>query len=238
MYSMDVGNIGAPINPNASLRDNILRQVRHMEHLCEGMGGMCHAKDVAVAKSLIDVPLPDDPAKAVPMWYGIVADACTKAGLARGEPTPDTNALAVSHPINAVEFMFPHYFLLPFFSNFASYRIRPLGPESCLFELWSLTRFPEGKEPEAPAEPVMLPYNSDQFPPIPRQDYSNIPEQQVGLHAGGFDFMRLAKNVEGLISNYQRVIDGYLRGDAPERLAKATATLGSGFDRPIHDIGL
>ena len=84
----------------------------------------------------------------------------------------------------------------------------------------------------------MLPYDSDKFPPIPRQDYSNIPEQQIGLHAGGFEFMRLSKKVEGLISNYQRVIDGYLRGDAQKALANASATLASGFDGPIKDIGL
>ena len=37
-----------------------------------------------------------------------------------------------------VEFCFPHYFLLPMFGNMSSYRIRPLGPEKCLFELYSL----------------------------------------------------------------------------------------------------
>jgi hypothetical protein len=80
---------------------------------------------------------------------------------------------------------------------------------------------------------VVLPHDSDKFPPIPRQDYSNIPRQQVGLHAGGFEFMRLSKDVEGLISNYQRVIDGYLTGAAADELGRATAALAGGFDGPI-----
>lgn len=86
-------------------------------------------------------------------------------------------------------------------------------------------------------EPVMLPFDSDEFPPIPRQDYSNIPIQQKGIHAPGFEFMRLAKDVEGLIANYQRIIDGYL-GDVPaDKLAAAIQQLGGNFDGKILDPG-
>jgi carnitine monooxygenase subunit len=83
----------------------------------------------------------------------------------------------------------------------------------------------------------MLPYDSQKFPPIPQQDYSNIPRQQIGLHADGFEFMRLGKDVEGLISNYQRLIDGYIAGVAPEKLAKANQLLGGNFDGKIHELG-
>jgi hypothetical protein len=143
---------------------------------------------------------------------------------------PDLNAVAVSDPVNAVEFLFPHYFLLPMFSAMSSYRIRPLGPESCLFELWALAPFAPGEEPEVPKEMTLLPYDSQEFPPIPRQDYSNIPIQQKGMHAGGFDFMRLSFDKEGLISNYQRIIDGYLAGADPHKLAQAITTLQGNFD--------
>jgi len=201
------------------------------------MAGMCHAKDVAVARTLIDVELPDDPGQAIMQWFGTLNHCVTQAGLARGEPAPDLNHIAVNTPVKAVEFIFPNYFLLPFLSSMAAYRIRPLGPESCLFELWSLTHFPEGQEPPPVMEAVTLPYDSDQFPMIPRQDYSNIPIQQKGLHAQGFDFMRLSKEIEGLISNYQRIIDGYLKGVEPEKLSAATQKLAGNFDGPILDLG-
>jgi hypothetical protein len=84
----------------------------------------------------------------------------------------------------------------------------------------------------------MLPYDSDEFPPIPRQDYANIPIQQKGMHADGFDFMRLSKDIEGMISNYNRIIDGHLKGVAPDKLAKATNLLGGNFDGKILDLGL
>ena len=72
---------------------------------------------------------------------------------------------------------------------------------------------------------------------IPRQDYSNIPLQQKGMHSEGFEFMRLAKNVEGLISNYQRLIDGYIDGAPAEKLAQANRALGRQFRRPHHQSG-
>ena len=237
MYGQDSGGIGQPTNPNLSVRENIQQQFDQLELLSAGMAGMVHAKEVEIARQLLDVPLPADPVQAVPMWYGIVQDQITKQLQARGEPVPDLNAVAVSDPVHAVEFLFPHYFLLPFFSSMSSYRIRPLGPESCLFEIWSLTHVAEGSTLEAPKEPTVLPYDSQEFPPIPRQDYSNIPLQQKGLHASGFEFMRLSKDIEGLISNYQRIIDGYLAGTSPSKLAGATQKLGGNFDGKIQDLG-
>ena len=243
MY-VDSGSAGAPTEGlrqykghDIKVRDLIQGQFRHLELLSEGMAGMCHAKEVEIARSLLDVDLPEDPAEAIPTWYGIVQDQITKQLRERGEPVPDLNSVAVSDPVAAVEFMFPHYFLLPFFSSMSSYRIRPLTPETCFFEIWSLTMFPEGEEPAPPMEPTVLPYNSQDFPPIPRQDYSNIPIQQKGLHADGFEYMRLSKDVEGLISNYQRIIDGYIAGVPPQKLAEANHLLGGNFDGKIFELG-
>jgi len=238
MYGQDTGGIGQPINPNLTVRENIQAQFEHLKLLSQGMAGMVHAKEVEIASHLLDVELPNDPASAVQMWFGIVQDQVAKQLQARGEPVPDLNAVAVSDPVHAVEFLFPHYFLLPFFSSMSSYRIRPLGPESCLFEIWSLTHAVPGQEPKVPMTPTMLPYDSKEFPPIPQQDYSNIPLQQKGVHAGGFDFMRLSQDKEGLISNYQRIIDGYLSGVAPAKLAKATQLLGGNFDGKVLELGL
>jgi carnitine monooxygenase subunit len=238
MYAIDTGGVMRSVNPKLSVRDNIRAQYKMMQLLNEGMAGMCHAKDVAVASTLLDVELPEDPEQALMSWYGLLNQEVTQQGRARGEPTPDLNEIAVKTPIKAVEFIFPHYFLLPNLSSMSAYRIRPLGPESCLFELWSLTHFPVGGEPDAVMEPVTLAHDSDQFPPIPRQDYANIPRQQIGLHAEGFEFMRLSKTIEGLISNYHRLIDGYLKGAPLDRLGNATTKLSGNFDGPILELGL
>ncbi|RYE58434.1 MAG: aromatic ring-hydroxylating dioxygenase subunit alpha, partial [Rhizobiaceae bacterium] len=73
---------------------------------------------------------------------------------------------------------------------------------------------------------------------IPRQDYANIPIQQKGLHSDGLDVLRLSKDREGLISNYQRLIDGYIAGAPGVKLAAANQKLGGNFDGPILDLGL
>lgn len=233
MYGMDTGGIGLPINPNMTVRENVHAQFEHMKLLSEGMAGMVHAKEVEIASHLLEVELPEDPAEAIPMWYGIVQHQIVEQLGARGEKIPDLNAVAQSHPVQAVEFIFPHYFLLPIMSSSSAYRIRPLGPEECLFELWSLTHFAESDDHQSVTEPTFLPYDSEEFPPIPRQDYGNIPIQQQGLHAEGFDYMRLGKGVEGLISNYNRVIDGHLRGVDGDSIAAATRELQGNFDGQI-----
>jgi phenylpropionate dioxygenase-like ring-hydroxylating dioxygenase large terminal subunit len=242
LYNIRYGSEGAPpglpINPNLSTRQNIAEAIETMELLNSGMSGLVHAKEIAIAKQFADVELPEDPQQGMMAWYGIVNAAITQQLRARGEQAPDLNRAMVEHPVEAVSYLFPHYFLLTYFTSMASYRIRPTGPETCLFEIWSLTQFPEGEEPEVPMEPVVLPYDSQEFPLIPRQDYSNIPLQQKGLRSEGFEFMRLARNIEGLISNYQRLIDGYLSGTGSAKLAAATRNLGKNFDGAILDLGL
>ena len=50
--------------------------------------------------------------------------------------------------------------------------------------------------------------------------------------------MRLSKDIEGLISNYHQLIDGYLKGAPLDRLGKATVKLSGNFDGPIVDLQL
>jgi hypothetical protein len=76
------------------------------------------------------------------------------------------------------------------------------------------------------------------WPPIPAQDYSNLPRQQRGLHAVGFDYMRLSDRVEGLVSNYQRLIDGFLAGLPDEQLVPAIQRVIGSFDIETRDIGI
>jgi hypothetical protein len=226
------------VNPNLSVRQNVAEALNSMELLSAGMAGLVHAKEVEIAKQFIDAELPVDRQAAMMAWYGMVCQAITKQLRERGEDVPDLVSVMQEHPVEAVEFLFPHYFLLTYFTSMSSYRIRPLGPESCLFEIWSLTHYPEGQEPPVPTEPTVLPFDSQDFPMIPRQDYSNIPIQQKGMHSQGFDFQRLSKDREGLISNYQRLIDGYLGGEPLAALAHAMTKLGGNFDGPILDLGI
>ena len=105
-------------------------------------------------------------------------------------------------------------------------------------ELWSLTRFPEGQEPGKPTPPDVWECDDPRWPPIPTQDFSNLPRQQRGLHAKGFEYMRLSAGLEGHISNFERTIDGFLAGLPHDKLVPALQSVNVyPFDRPILDLG-
>jgi glycine betaine catabolism A len=88
-------------------------------------------------------------------------------------------------------------------------------------EIWSMTRYPEGAERPRPTRPEVWDCDDERWPPIPAQDYSNLPKQQLGLHAKGFEYMRLSERAEGHLSNMERVIDGFLAGLGHEQLREA-----------------
>jgi len=206
-----------------------------------GMAGMVHEKDLAVAETLRDLELPAPPDLAAKTFIGTLNNAIVDWNEQTGRDIADLNdllakglAFPAAHP---VFFGFPNYFLLPVFGNAASYRIRPLGPEECLFEIWSLTLYPEGEEPPPLPTPDVWECDDPRIPPIPTQDFTNTPRQQQGLHTKGFEFMRLSEETEGVISNYQRLIDGYLAGLGYEQLVPAVQKVNSEIETPAADLG-
>lgn len=105
-------------------------------------------------------------------------------------------------------------------------------------EIWSLTRFPEGAEPETPPVPEPWEHDDPRWPAIPAQDFSNIPRQQQGLHSRGFEYMRLSARNEGHISNFERLVDGYLEGRSEPELVSALRKINvNPLAMPIVDLG-
>jgi Rieske 2Fe-2S family protein len=213
--------------------DNFLDYIKN---LSEGMGGMVHAREVAVAESIRDIQL-DDPATASRDFTEHLYAALTAWGNDTGVPMPDFDAITAQGIQSGVYYAFPHYFLLPVYASASQYRVRPLGPEQCLFEIWSLTPYAEGEAPQHPPTPTPMAPDDPRWPWVPAEDFSNLPRQQLGLHAEGFDYMRLAQGVEGAISNLERLVDGYLAGVDPQLLLQATNTVSGHIGSDIKDIG-
>ena len=212
--------------------------LQYLRTMSEGMGGMVHANDVRIAESLREMELPNDPDAATATWNRTLNDTVTRWHRERGADMPDLNDLD-TQGLNLEFFQcFPHYFVLPMYSSASAYRFRPLGPEETLMEIWSLTRFHEGDQPAAPAPPDAWECDDPRWPPIPAQDFSNIPRQQKGLHQKGFEYMRLSRELEGHVSNFERTIDGYLAGLPHDQLTTALQAVNLyPFDRPIADLG-
>ncbi|HEX3980406.1 MAG TPA: SRPBCC family protein, partial [Acidimicrobiales bacterium] len=102
---------------------------------------------------------------------------------------------------------------LPQYGNALVYRSRPNGndPESCIFELWSLTIPAAGDVVPRPIrQGPFAPDDTEHWPRIPLQDFSNIGRQQRGIHSSSVDALRLSRTYEGGITNMHRHLDRYL----------------------------
>ena len=213
-------------------------ELHYLHVMSDGMDGMVHANDVRVAEGLREIELPTDPALAIPEWHRTLNDAVVRWHRAQGSDIPDLNELEAHGWNESMFYCFPHYFVLPMYSSASSYRFRPLGPEETLMEIWSLTRFPEGSDGERPTPPEPWEYDDPRVPPIPTQDFSNLPRQQRGLHAKGFEYMRLSEGIEGGVANFERTIDGFLAGLPHEKLIPALHAINlNPLEQPVVDLG-
>jgi hypothetical protein len=228
----------APMPAEVDSKQFIDMNIHFMKVLSEGMAGMTHAKDIAVAEQLRETTtLPPDVREATREWRRTLHDGVMAAHREQGMPIGDLHEVEAKVAGLSVNFCFPHFFLLPTYGSASAYRIRPLGSEECLFELWSLTRFPEGETPPPIKTPTPMEYDDPRWPPIPAQDFSNLPRQQKGLHSKGFEYMRLSDQMEGMISNNHRLIDGYLAGLDGQTLARAAQQVSGAIDAPVRDLG-
>jgi phenylpropionate dioxygenase-like ring-hydroxylating dioxygenase large terminal subunit len=213
-------------------------ELRYLRTMSDGMAGMVHARDVAIAEDLrtrLDLPTDYDGARSE--WASRLNQAVTDTYVERGCDIPDLNDLEARALAEPMAYCFPHYFVLPMYSSASSYRFRPLGPEETLMEIWSLTRFATGDEPDTPPVPELWEHDDPRWPPIPAQDFSNLPRQQRGLHARTFDYLRLSERNEGHISNFHRVIDGFLAGVPSDKLIPGLEKVNvNPLEMPILDI--
>jgi hypothetical protein len=159
------------------------------------------------------------------VWFDTVTDAITKELRSQGVIVPQIFAVAQSHPVQALQFLFPNHFIQAACTGMTSYRIRPLGPDSCLFEIWSLQHPNVGNERQAPMEPAVLPHDLKEFPELLQQDWANVPGEQRGIHAPGFEFMPRCRTSAGLIAENHRILDAMIAKTPLESIARATALL-------------
>jgi len=189
-------------DPRTELEHFIL----HQTLLYEGLDAMTLERDVRLAEGLRDGELPESGA------LGAFVGALYARGAREGRELPALEPATLAK-WGGEFFVFPNFFVLPQFGNALSYRSRPNGfdPDSCIYEIWSLT-LPAADEPRR--RPVCVEVRHDDaeaLREIPRQDFSNIPRIQRGLHSLGFDASRLALNQEKAILHLHREIDRYLK---------------------------
>lgn len=112
--------------------------------------------------------------------------------------------------------IFPNSAILPGMTHALCYRARPNGydPNSCIFEVYILERYPEGQEPKT--EWVYEPDASEaKWRLILSQDFLNIPEVQKGMKSRGFAGPRPSPLQEIAVIHFHRTLAKYMGTGAP-----------------------
>jgi phenylpropionate dioxygenase-like ring-hydroxylating dioxygenase large terminal subunit len=112
--------------------------------------------------------------------------------------------------------LFPNSIVLPALTTALCYRARPNGsdPNSCIFEVYVLERFPEGQEPKT--EWVFEPdATEEKWRLILSQDFGNMEAVQQGIKSRGFKGGRPNPIEELPVTHFHRVLAEYMGTGAP-----------------------
>ena len=175
--------------------------------LVEGMDAMILREDVELVRSLKGKPIPEGSSLGAEYVKALYT---TAAAQQRPMPKPERE---VMDQWGGEIFVFPNLMILPQAGNAMMYRVRPDGfnPDSCIFEIYSTKTLPAAETvPRAVVQKMTDVSDPAQFLQIPRQDFSNIPRIQKGLHTSGCKQVWLASYFEQIILNLHQEMDRYL----------------------------
>ena len=117
--------------------------------------------------------------------------------------------------------IFPNTMILQGPTFVLGYRARPNGvdPNSCIFEVYTLDRFPEGQEPK-PENVYQPEMTEENWRKVLMQDFSNMAHVQRGLKSRGFDGARPSPKQEMIVMNFHRHLAAYMGTGAPKPAGK------------------
>ena len=185
---------------------NFEKFLKLQQLLVDGQDAMALDRDIHVLEALRSRIQADDPTFAQQAVMALYEHA-------EGAGIPMAPLSQAMQLWSGEVFLFPHYLMLPQFGNCLAYRSRPHNddPEWCLFDVWSLTTYPEGEEPErAELSGVFDKDDDENWGLIPRQDFGNIERQQRGLHSRSYERSRLSGSQEKTIINMHLELDRVL----------------------------
>lgn len=184
--------------------------------LQSGQDAMALERDIHVFEGLAGELDPKDPEFA-----GKAIQALFEYWKGAGIPNPVSDPAAMRLWGGDI-FLFPNYLMLPMYANSLNYRVRPYNddPEWCRFEVWSVTTYPAGQEPErAELTGRFDTDDTDHWGLIPRQDFENLERLQRGIKSKSISETRLSQLWEQTISNMHQELDRRLAADYSTRPA-------------------
>jgi len=115
--------------------------------------------------------------------------------------------------------VFPNLVFLMWPDGVLAYRARPdlHDPDYCIYDIWSLVRYAPGAEPPLKREFYhgandWRDNTVENFGLILAQDFQNMSEVQRGMKSRGFRGSRTNPLQESAVSNFHKVLHGYVYG--------------------------
>ena len=194
-------------NVHAEKVDPVEVMAARLKLLADGMDAQVLQEDIDVVLSLRGKDLQAGSSLGAEYVKALYAKAAAEQ---RPMPKPTPEALGMW---GGEIFIFPNFMILPHAGNAMMYRARPaaLDPDRCIFEIYSTKSYPAAlTPPRAAVQHVTDNDDPQQVLQIPRQDLSNIPRMQKGLHSKAMRQTWLAKEQEKIILNMHQELDRYL----------------------------
>ncbi len=183
-------------------KEQALKLIHYHEHFSTDLQSMVLDEDVNVARSMLHRPFPEE-SDMDEEFQRTIREHYAHQGRIIGS----ADALSRMPHCN----IFPNYTFLPLYGNVLIYRVRPTkdnNPDRCRFEVWSCRTYPETVRPPKPAvEDIADPMNPGAMCMFLRQDFANIPRQQIGIHSRGIEHTLLHDTQESMIAAHHFGLD-------------------------------
>lgn len=201
LFGLSSPRIGGP---QGDLREGFYRFNREIG---ETLGATTTREMIEASRRLSELPADTPIADVYAAFARFHAEELTKAGI----PSPDVpfdTILATGTDWH----IFPNMVFLHQPTNLLGYRARPDGddPGRCIFDVYALERFPEGKEPKVEVEEADD-WRDVDWGLILAQDFQNMSEVQAGMRSRAFKGARTNPVQERAISNFHQHLWEFVR---------------------------
>ncbi|MFV0646022.1 MAG: aromatic ring-hydroxylating oxygenase subunit alpha [Sphingomonadaceae bacterium] len=189
------------------VRPGLVEFFRQME---EDFGAIFTDRDYTATQRLMDECPADADALTV---FGMAVEFGRQAAEAEGCGYPPGLTPEAMYKAGTDWHVFPNCATLPYFDGAVWYRARPNGddPNKCIFNVYSLKRYGEGKEPGADLQ-VHTDIDGKSFGLIVDQDLGNMTLVQKGMKSRGFRYALPNPVQEVEISNFHKHLEHYVLG--------------------------
>jgi len=195
--------LGGPLGDD--IRPGILA---YMEDMAATLNAGSSVRAVHAARRVMqEVPPGSTPVEVLTAFGTFIRDDAVKSGAGYPPITPQQIYAA------GIDWhLFPNQIMLQSPTGLLGYRARPNGddPDSCIWNVYSLQRYPAGEEPKVVEEWSHDLADQAFWGRILCQDYENMADIQRGMKSRGFAGSRPNPVQERAVSNFHRALHDFL----------------------------